>query len=96
MRAQVSETVRIFIGNGGPNLASSFHVISEISASSTRARRGVDQHQTTLIPAARLQEFTVDVPGDYILVDHSINRASGKGAMPCSRRGPENRDFQAL
>ena len=30
MRAKVGEKVRLFVGNGGPNLVSSFHVIGEI------------------------------------------------------------------
>ena len=29
-QAKVGETVRLFVGNGGPNLISSFHVIGEI------------------------------------------------------------------
>ena len=28
--AKVGETVRLYVGNGGPNLVSSFHVIGEI------------------------------------------------------------------
>ena len=30
LKAKVGETVRLFVGNGGPNLISSFHVIGEI------------------------------------------------------------------
>ena len=30
LKANVGETVRLFVGNGGPNLISSFHVIGEI------------------------------------------------------------------
>src|SRR5690606_28344772 len=30
VNAQVGETVRLFVGNGGPNLVSSFHAIGEI------------------------------------------------------------------
>ncbi|MDH5306372.1 MAG: multicopper oxidase domain-containing protein, partial [Myxococcales bacterium] len=30
LKAKVGETVRMFVGNGGPNLVSSFHVIGEI------------------------------------------------------------------
>ena len=30
LKAKVGETVRLFVGNGGPNLSSSFHVIGEI------------------------------------------------------------------
>lgn len=102
MRAQVGETVRIFIGNGGPNLASSFHVIGEIFdvVHKEGASEASTNIQTTLIPAggAAWVEFTVDVPGDYILVDHSINRASGKGAIAVLHvEGPENPEiFEAL
>ena len=39
--------------------------------------------QTTLIPAggAAMMEFHVEVPGSYVLVDHSIFRAFNKGAI---------------
>ena len=39
--------------------------------------------QTTIIPAggAAIVEFRVDVPGTFILVDHSIFRAFNKGAL---------------
>ena len=39
--------------------------------------------QTTTIPAggSAMVEFTVDVPGEYILVDHAIFRAFNKGAL---------------
>jgi hypothetical protein len=30
LKARASETARLFVGNGGPNLVSSFHVISEV------------------------------------------------------------------
>lgn len=30
LKAKVGETLRLFIGNGGPNLVSSFHVIGDI------------------------------------------------------------------
>ena len=30
LTAKVGETIRLFVGNGGPNLVSSFHVIGEI------------------------------------------------------------------
>ncbi len=83
--ASVGETVRLFVGNGGPNLVSSFHVIGEIfdkvyiEGGSTIN----EDVQTTLIPAggAAIVEFKVDVPGTFILVDHSIFRAFNKGAL---------------
>lgn len=86
IKANVGETVRLFVGNGGPNLISSFHVIGEIfDAVYTHAGTDANQHnvQTTLIPAggASIVDFKVQVPGKYILVDHSIFRAMNKGAI---------------
>lgn len=83
--ANVGETVRLFVGNGGPNLVSSFHLIGEIFdkvyvEGGDMINKNV---QTTLIPAggAAIVEFKVNVPGTYILVDHSIFRAFNKGAL---------------
>jgi nitrite reductase (NO-forming) len=83
--AEVGETVRLFVGNGGPNLVSSFHVIGEIFDKVYVEGGDLvnDNVQTTLIPAggAAIVEFRVDVPGTFILVDHSIFRAFNKGAL---------------
>ena len=83
--AIVCETVRLFVGNGGPNLVSSFHVIGEIfDKVHVEGGDTVNENvQTTLIPAggAAIVEFRVDVPGTFILVDHSIFRAFNKGAL---------------
>jgi nitrite reductase (NO-forming) len=85
MHAQVGEKVRIFVGVGGPNVTSSFHVIGEIFDAVHAEGASEAQHnvQTTLIPAggAAWVEFTIDVPGSYTLVDHSISRAIDKGAV---------------
>ncbi len=87
LKAKVGETVRLFVGNGGPNLVSSFHVIGEIfdavyteGAITGQPARDV---QTTLVPAggAVVVELKMDVPGRYLLVDHSIVRAMDKGAL---------------
>lgn len=80
LQAKVGETVRIFFGVGGPNLASSFHVIGEIfdkvykHASLTSPP--LTNVQTTLVPpgGATMVEFKVDVPGNYLLVDHALSR----------------------
>jgi nitrite reductase (NO-forming) len=86
LQAKVGERVRLFVGDAGPNLTSSFHVIGEIF-DNVYAEGGsvVSQHnvQTTLIPAggATIVEFGVEKPGDLILVDHSIFRAFNKGAL---------------
>ncbi|MGO1617503.1 MAG: copper-containing nitrite reductase [Oceanisphaera sp.] len=85
LTANVGETVRLYMGNGGPNLASSFHVIGEIfdKVSVDGASLENQNVQTTLIPAggAIAAEFKLDVPGNYIMVDHSIFRAFNKGAL---------------
>lgn len=85
MTVRAGERIRLFVGNGGPNLVSSFHVIGEVfdrvhREGASEAARNV---QTTLIPAggATWVEFTIDLPGRYMLVDHSISRAIDKGAV---------------
>nr|BFF37530.1 copper-containing nitrite reductase [Tenacibaculum mesophilum] len=83
--ANVGETVRLFVGNGGPNLTSSFHVIGEIFENVHVEGGSVINKdvQTTSIPAggAAIVDFKVDVPGTFILVDHAIFRAFNKGAL---------------
>ena len=96
LKAKVGETVRLFVGNGGPNLVSSFHVIGEIFDKVNIEGGLTENHnvQTTLIPAggAAITEFKVDVPGDYVLVDHSIFRAFNKGALGILEvDGPEDK-----
>src|SRR5690606_112344 len=94
--ANVGETVRLFVCNGGPNLVSSFHVIGEIfdkvyDEGGTSINENI---QTTLIPAggAAIVEFKVEVPGTFILVDHSIFRAFNKGALAMLNvKGEENK-----
>jgi len=85
MKAKVGERIRIFVGNGGPNLLSSFHLIGEIfdKVHEDGASEATSNIQTTLIPAggAAWVEFTVDVPGNYTLVDHALSRAIDKGAV---------------
>ncbi len=85
LTAQVGETVRLYVGNGGPNLTSSFHVIGEIfdrvyPEGGSRLEENV---QTTSIPpgGAAIVEFKVQVPGTYALVDHALFRAFNKGAL---------------
>ena len=84
--AKVGETVRLFVGNGGPNMTSSFHVIGEIfddlwpEGNISNVEHNV---QTTMIPAggAAFMDFKVSVPGTYIMVDHSLARAFNRGAL---------------
>ena len=97
LTARVGETVRIFFGVGGPNLTSSFHVIGTIfdrvypEGGTKLVQENV---QTTLVPSggAVIVEFKVQVPGNYVLVDHSLTRAFNKGALGILKvEGPENR-----
>ena len=83
--AQTGETLRLFIGNGGPSLISSFHIIGEIF-DKVHVEGGdlVNTNlQTTLVPAggSAMAELRCDVPGTFILVDHSIFRTFNKGAL---------------
>lgn len=82
---KTGETVRIFFGNGGPNLTSSLHLIGEIFdrvyvEGGTTITKNI---QTTSVPAggAVIAEFKADAPGEYVLVDHAIFRAFHKGAL---------------
>lgn len=86
LKAELGDRIRLFVGNGGPNLISSFHVIGEIF-DHVYQEGGVvrNQHnvQTTMVPAggAAIVEFRIDTPGNFILVDHSLFRAFNKGAL---------------
>ena len=96
LKANIGETVRLFVGNGGPNLLSSFHVIGEIFDRVYQeggVRISQEQVQTTLVPAggSAIVEFKTEVPGTYILVDHSLFRAFNKGALGMLKvDGPPN------
>ena len=98
LRANVGETVRIFFGVGGPNIISSFHVIGEIF--DRVYPEGALDHpitnvQTTLVPAggATMVEFKLDVPGTYLLVDHSLGRLVKGAVAQLVVSGPENPDI---
>ena len=86
LKAKVGESVRIYLGNAGPSLVSSFHIVGAIF-DNVYSEGGIlaNQHnvQTTMIPVggSSMVEFTATVPGDYQLVDHSMFRAFNKGAM---------------
>ncbi len=87
MKANVGDRVRIYIGNGGVNLISSFHIIGEIfdtvypEGAMGQGSSVLKNVQTTIVPAggSSVVEFTVDVPGKYLLVDHALARMN-KGA----------------
>lgn len=87
MRATVGDRIRMYVGNGGVNLISSFHVIGEIF-DNVRPNGAMGEGsaiekntQTALVlpGGSSIVEFTVDVPGKYLLVDHALARMN-KGA----------------
>ncbi|MBI4336972.1 MAG: nitrite reductase, copper-containing [Chloroflexi bacterium] len=101
LRASVGDTVRIYFGVGGPNKPSSFHVIGEIfdRVYPEAASESMQNVQTTLVPpgGAAIVEFKLEVPGNFILVDHAIGRVA-KGALGMIIvEGPEAPEiFQAV
>ncbi len=85
MHAKVGDKIRMYVGNGGVNLISSFHVIGEIFDTVYPEANigGSLEHNvqtTAVLPGgASIVEFTVDVPGKFLLVDHALARMN-KGA----------------
>lgn len=79
MTAEVGDKIRMYVGNGGVNRVSAFHVIGEVfdkvyhegAIAEDTVHRDI---QTTSIPAggAAIVEFDVQYPGSYILVDHAL------------------------
>lgn len=99
MQAEVGDKIRMYVGNGGVNLISSFHVIGEIfdtvypNASIGGALEHNTQAAQVLPGGASIVEFTVDVPGKYLLVDHALARMN-KGAWAVLEvTGAENPDI---
>jgi nitrite reductase (NO-forming) len=99
LTAKVGETIRLFVGNAGPNFVSSFHVIGEIfdkvypEGGTELVNKNV---QTTVVPSggAAIVEFKVNVPGTYHMVDHSIFRAFNQGALAdITVTGNEDKDI---
>jgi nitrite reductase (NO-forming) len=86
LHAKDGERIRLYVGNAGPNLVSSFHVIGTMFDAVYREGDLMDPPahgiQTTLVPSggSAVVEFTPRVPGMYLLVDHSIFRIL-KGAV---------------
>jgi len=97
LATNIGETVRLFVGDGGPNLTSSFHVIGQIfdkvwpEGNMSTPTQNV---QTTMIPAggSAIVQFKNSVPGTFIIVDHSLTRAFNKGALAQLKiSGPDNK-----
>ena len=86
LTANVGENVRLYVGDGGPNLTSSFHVIGQIFDTvwaEGNMNTQTKNVQTTMIPAggSAIIDFKMSVPGTFIVVDHSLSRAFNRGAL---------------
>lgn len=92
MEVKVGDRVRMYVGNGGLNQISSFHVIGEIfdtvypeAAIGPNSSFFQNVQTTAVLPGgAAIVDFTVDVPGNYTLVDHALARMN-KGAWSVLR-----------
>src|SRR5438477_1150915 len=101
--ATQNQSVRIYVGNAGPNLISSFHVIGQIFDKVYREGDLLSPParslQTTLIPAggSAVVEFTPPVPGTFLLVDHAIFRLHHGAVGSLNVHGQENAEvFQPM
>jgi nitrite reductase (NO-forming) len=86
LRMKAGESVRLYLGNAGPALLSSFHIVGEIfdnvyGEGGTKVNQ--NNVQTTVVPVGgtAMVDLAMDVPGTYQFVDHSMFRAFNKGAM---------------
>lgn len=80
MEANVGEKIRIYFGNAGVAKISSFHIIGEMFDKTYKEASLLSPPilglQTTVVPAggAVITELSLEYPGDYVLLDHSIVR----------------------
>jgi nitrite reductase (NO-forming) len=94
LRAKVGETIRIYFGVGGPNKTSAFHVIGEIfdrvyPFGSVTAETAPDVQTVNVAPGgAAITELTLEVPGQYVLVDHALSRVERGLAAILEVEGP--------
>ena len=86
LKANVGEKIRLFVGVGS-HIASSFHIIGTIfdklyqdGAITNPPLKNVQT--TTIAPGSAVMiEFTAEVPGKYLLVDHNLTHSIDKGAL---------------
>ncbi len=103
MKIHTGERVRLYVGNGGVNLISAFHVIGEIfdtvypeGAIGTPPLKNVQT--TAVLPGgATIAEFTAEVPGALVAVDHALARMNkGAWAAIVAEGDPRPDIFQPL
>src|SRR5690606_36383027 len=97
--AETGETIRIYFGVGGPNKDSSFHVIGEIfdrvyQLGSFVTPPMLDVGTISVPPgSAAVVDMTLEVPGEFILVDHALSRAERGLLGKLVVTGKEQRDI---
>ncbi len=80
LKAKVGDTIRVYFGVGGPNRDSSFHIIGQIfdrvyTMASLTSPPTTDVQTVTVPPGgAVVVDLKMQVPGKYILADHSLSR----------------------
>jgi nitrite reductase (NO-forming) len=99
LKAKTGETVRIFFGVGGPNFTSSFHVIGEmfdkVYNMGSLTTKPITDVQTVTVPpgGATVVDFKLEVPGNYMLVDHALTRVERGLVGILEVQGPDNPDI---
>ena len=78
LQAEVGETVRVFFGVGGPNIGSNFHIIGEVfdKVFTGSPETFIVNEEAWYVPPGSVAAFEMhlDVPGEYLLVDHALYR----------------------
>lgn len=100
MKANVGETVRVFLVTGGPNKTSSFHPVGNVWARAW-PQGGIANAPLKWIQtwpsspgSAFVGDMNLPVPGLATLVDHALSRVTSKGlAAQIEAIGPENHDI---
>lgn len=96
LKANVGDTVRVFFGNAGPNLTSSFHIIGSIFQrvwrdGSVIVDPGLSVDTTAVPPGgSTIVDMTMSVPGTYAIVDHAIFRMDRGGVGFLNVSGKNN------
>ncbi len=80
LKAKVGDTIRVYFGVGGPNHDSSFHIIGQVFdrvyTMASLTTPPITDVQTVTVPpgGAVVVELKMQVPGKYLVVDHSLSR----------------------
>lgn len=75
LTAKVGETVRIYFGIGGHVIGEVFDKVYQLASLTTEPLSDV---QTITVPpeGAAAVDMKLEVPGEYVLVDHALSRAA--------------------